>query len=99
MAPHYQTLQTIYEIVKSDPHPTTYLCSTRDIILRQVAGWSFIEKHLELLEQEKLIVIKKLDRVAICITSAGIDTIQALTHRPHTSQTFLTGNTSFGPLA
>ena len=79
MDPQYQTLQTIYNIVKNDAHPTTYLCSTRDIILRQVSGWSSIEKHLELLEMEKLIVIKKLDRVVICITSAGIETIEALT--------------------
>jgi len=79
MDPHYQTLQTIYNIVKNDTQPTTYLCSTRDIILRQISGWSSIEKHLELLEMEKLIVVKKLDRVVVCITSAGINTIQALT--------------------
>ena len=96
MAPHYQTLQTIYEIVKNDAQPTTYLCSTRDIILRQVAGWSSIEKHLELLELEKLIVIKKLDKVVVCITSAGIEAIQALTHRQHTTQPLFTGNTSRG---
>ena len=81
MAPQYQTLQTIYDIVKTDTKPTTYPCSTRDIILRQVAGWSSIEKHLQLLESEKLIVIKKLDRVVVCITTEGIQTIQALTHR------------------
>lgn len=84
MAPQYQTLQTIYEIVKDDTQPTTYLCSTRDIILRQAAGWYSIEKHLELLELEKLIVIKKLDRVAICITLEGIETIHTLTRQPTT---------------
>jgi hypothetical protein len=77
MHPQYQTLQTIYNIVISDSHPTTYPCTTRDIILRQVSGWNYIEKHLELLEKENLIVIKKLDRVVVCITSAGIDAIQA----------------------
>lgn len=83
MAPEYQTLQTIYNIVKNDPQPTTYLCSTRDIILRQVAGWSSIEKHLELLEKEKLIIIKKLDRVVVCITSHGIEVIHAFTQHQH----------------
>jgi hypothetical protein len=87
MHPQYQTLQTIYNIVIDDVHPTTYPCTTRDIILRQVSGWSSIEKHLELLEMEKLIVIKKLDRVVVCITSAGIDTIQALTERQASNQT------------
>lgn len=81
MDPHYQTLQTIYDIVKNDAHPTTYLCSTRDIILRQISGWSSIEKDLALLEIEKLIVIKKLDRVVVCITAAGIDTIRSLIHQ------------------
>lgn len=89
MDPHYQTLQIIYEIVKNDTNPTTYLCTTRDIILRQVSGWSSIEKHLELLEMEKLIVVKKLDRVVVCITSGGIETVRSLfNHQPlnHLSQ-------------
>jgi hypothetical protein len=79
MPHHLQTLQTIYNIVKNDAHPTTYLCTTRDIILRQASGWTAIEKHLELLEMDNLIVIKKLDRIVVCITPAGIDAIQALT--------------------
>ncbi|HKH63287.1 MAG TPA: hypothetical protein VKA49_20740 [Flavitalea sp.] len=86
MAPQYQTLQTIYNIVKNDPQPTTYLCSTREIILRQEAGWSSIEKHLEMLEKEKLIVIKKLDRVVVCITSAGIEAIHAFARHLHSDQ-------------
>ena len=86
MDPQYQILQTIYSIVKNDPHPTTYQCSTRDIILRQASGWSSIEKHLELLEMEKLIVIKRLDRVVVCITTTGIETAKAITKHQATNQ-------------
>ena len=86
MTPEYQTLQTIYEIVKNDPQPTTYLCSTRDIILRQVAGWSSIEKDLALLEKENLIVIKKLDRVVVCITPHGIEAIHAFSKHHHSDR-------------
>jgi hypothetical protein len=43
-----------------------------------VSGWTAIEEHLELLEAESLIVIKKLDRVVVCITPEGIETIKAL---------------------
>lgn len=85
MAPQYHTLQTIYEIVKNDPRPTSYPCNTRDIILRQDAAWSSIENHLQLLEMEKLIVIKRLDRVVVCITSSGIETIHSLS-RHHMGQ-------------
>ena len=86
MAPEYQTLQTIYNIVKNDPQPTTYLCSTREIILRQEAGWSSIEKHLEMLEKENLVVIKKLDRVVVCITATGIEAIRAYARHLHSDQ-------------
>jgi hypothetical protein len=86
MAPEYQTLQTIYNIVKNDPQPTTYLCSTREIILRQEAGWSSIEKHLEILEKENLVVIKKLDRVVVCITFAGIEAIRAFARHLHSDR-------------
>ena len=71
MAPQYHTLQTIYDIVKNDPQPTTYPCNTRDIILRQVAGWGSIEK---------------LDRVVVCITPTGIETAESLVQRQHMGQ-------------
>ena len=86
MAPQYHTLQTIYDIVKNDPQPTTYPCNTRDIILRQVAGWGSIEKDLELLALENLIIIKKLDRVVVCITPTGIETAESLVQRQHMGQ-------------
>ena len=86
MDPQYHTLQTIYDIVKDDPQPTTFPCNTRDIILRQAAGWSSIEKHLELLEMEKLIIIKKLDRVVVCITPSGLEAASALARHQHMGQ-------------
>lgn len=68
----YQTLSAIYEIVKSDPSPHTYLCTPHEIILRQTEDWLSIQKHLELLAAEKLITIKQLDKIAISINPAGI---------------------------
>lgn len=88
MAPYYQTLNTIYNIVKNDAHPTTYPCSTREIILRQASGWTAIEEHLQQLEVEKLIIMKKLDRIVVCITSAGIETIQMLNRHEITRRAF-----------
>ena len=74
----YQILSTIYEIVKSDPSPHTFLCSPHQIILRQSGDWLVIQKHLEVLAAEKLVTIKQLDKVAISITPAGIAKAKSL---------------------
>jgi hypothetical protein len=68
----YKTLSVIYEIVKSDPSPHTYLCTPHQIILRQTEDWPSIQKHLEILAAEKLIIIKQLDKIAISISLDGI---------------------------
>lgn len=72
MEDRYQTLSAIYEIVKSDPSPDTYLCTPHQIILRHTQDWLLIQKHLETLALEKLVTIKQLDRIAISITPEGI---------------------------
>lgn len=74
----YQTLLTIYEIVKTDPSPHTYLCTPHEIILRQTQEWSLTQKHLEALAIEKLVTIRQLDKIAICITQAGITKAKSL---------------------
>ncbi|RYY21928.1 MAG: hypothetical protein EOO04_17105 [Chitinophagaceae bacterium] len=72
MEQHYNTLQTIYNIVKDDSQPHTYPCTTREIIVRQLFGWDDIRLHLDLLEAEGLITVRQLGTVAICITPAGV---------------------------
>jgi len=74
----YQTLSAIYEIVKSDPSPHTYLCTPHEIILRHTLDWSSIQKHLEVLAREKLVTIKQLDKIAISINPAGIAKAKSL---------------------
>src|SRR5438045_7142589 len=68
MEDQYKTLLAIYEIVKSDRSPQTYMCSPQEIILRQTQDWMMIQKHLETLVLEKLVTIKQLDKIAISIT-------------------------------
>ncbi len=72
MEPRYQILRTIYEIVKDDPEPQTYLCRPREIILRQFLDWSIIQQHLYLLEKEELVITKQLNTLVISITAKGI---------------------------
>ena len=78
MEPHYKTLSTIYEIVKSDSSPHTYLCTPQSIILRHTEDWASIEKHLEALVAEHFVTIKQLDKLVICITQAGIVKAKAI---------------------
>jgi len=75
MQDHYRTLHTIFEIVKNDPHPLNYLCSTREIILRHQGGRQ--QEHLDALAQEEMIVLKKMERIVICITQKGLDAAKA----------------------
>ncbi len=77
MEEEYLTLKTIFDIVKHDPSPETYLCSAREIILRQLNGWEVIQLHLKALAEKDLIVIKQLDKIAISITGKGIEKIKA----------------------
>jgi predicted transcriptional regulator len=72
MEPRYNTLQTIVEVVKDDPSPQTYLCNPGQIIVRQSIPWDHIMKHLDELSAEGLIIIKRLESFAICITLDGI---------------------------
>jgi len=77
MNPHYKTLETIFTIAHQDPNPVTYLCRPREIILRQFQDWSVIQQHLELLEQEGLVVTKQMDTLIISITNSGIQKMES----------------------
>jgi predicted transcriptional regulator len=80
MQPHYRTLLVIYEIVKNDPQPTTYLCRPRELILRQMTDWSIIQDHLSVLKSEELITTKQMDTMVISITLRGIEKITSFIH-------------------
>ena len=76
MENEFVTLKTIYDIVKNDPNPITYLCSAREIILRQLNDWDTIREHLKILEENEFVVVKHLDKIAISITQNGINRVK-----------------------
>lgn len=78
MQDHYSLLHTIYEIVKNDPQPEHYGCRPRDLILRQLQEWSFIQQQLGLLESEGLIVTEQQDTLVIRITGAGLERVKEM---------------------
>ena len=77
MESYYKTLLTIYSITEKDPQPVTYQCRPREIILRQFQDWSVIQQHLQLLEDEGLVITKQLDTLVINITMEGIQKVLA----------------------
>jgi len=77
MESYYKTLLTIYSITEKDPQPVTYQCRPREIILRQFQDWSIIQQHLQLLEEEGLVITKQLDTLVINITMEGIQKVLA----------------------
>jgi len=78
MESRYQTLRTIYTIVKDDPQPTTYPCRPRELILRLLSDWSIIKNDISSLEEEGLVATRQLDTFIVMITQAGIERMSLL---------------------
>lgn len=86
----YTTLLALYEAVKHDREPHTYLCTPQEIILHQNLDWELITKNLSLLVAQQLVIIKQLDKLVISITIGGIARVRALQNN------FVTSNFSLG---
>ena len=67
----YQTLQTIFELVKNDSHPTSHSVYPNEIIVRQNFPWDESVKHLDELQSENLVEILHLSPAVIFITDKG----------------------------
>lgn len=78
----YRVLKIVYEIVKHDPHPTSYLCKPREIILRIHEDWSFIYEQLQLLQVNGFVECRQMDTLVISITQNGIEKLRAGTIVP-----------------
>ncbi len=71
----YLTLQTIYELVKNDAHPTSSVLHPNEIIVRQQFPWDESVKHLDELQSENLINILQHSPAIIFITELGFQYI------------------------
>ncbi len=77
MENRYQTLQTIYELVKNDAHPTSSVLYPNEIIVRQNFPWDEIVKYLDELKSENLINILQHSPAVIFITEQGFQYIRS----------------------
>jgi hypothetical protein len=72
----YLTLYSIYQAVKDTKHPSSYICSPSDIILRHPLPWENIIEHLKQLEQEGMAKFHQYNQgFAFSITDDGINRI------------------------
>ena len=71
----YHTLQTIYELVKNDAHPTSSVIYPNEIIVRQNLPWDESVKHLDELKSENLVDIFQHSPAVIFITDKGFQYI------------------------
>ena len=72
----YKVLRTIYEIVKDEAEPQTYLCKPREIILRLFLDWNTIYENLQLLEKQSFVRTQQHDTLVISITKEGIEKLK-----------------------
>ncbi len=72
------TLHVIYDLVKNNPHPTTSLLPTNELILRLDFPWDEVVNHLKELQAEGFIIMKQLSVAAISITDKGLKYILEL---------------------
>jgi len=73
MERRYQTLQTLYTLVKDMPNPTQYQCLPRQLILYLTFDWATIYSHLIELEKEGLVLIVQAVNIQFSITQNGIE--------------------------
>jgi Mn-dependent DtxR family transcriptional regulator len=72
------TLHTIYDLVRNNPHPTTSLLLSNELILRQSFPWDEVVNHLNELQAEGLVIMKQLSIAAISITEKGLQYVREL---------------------
>ena len=74
----YQTLQTIFDLVKNDARPTKTVVYPNEIIVRQNFAWDDIVTHLNELKAAHLINILQHSPAVILITEEGIQHVLSL---------------------
>ena len=83
MEKRYITLQTIYDLVRQDAHPTSYSLHYAEIIVRQNFPWDEIVRHLGGTRERTFYQLKRFTATVISITAKGIE--QAVSLRSATA--------------
>jgi predicted transcriptional regulator len=73
----YLTLQTIYEIVKSNSHPTSTIVYPNEVIVRQNFPWDESVRYIDELCSENLVEVIQLSPAVIYLTDKGFQYVVA----------------------
>jgi predicted transcriptional regulator len=79
----YLTLQTIYDIVKNNAHPTSTIVFPNEVIVRQNFPWDESIKYLNELCSENLVEIIQLSPAVIYLTDKGFQYILSTKRSRH----------------
>jgi len=79
----YITLQTIYDIVKNDAHPTSTIVFPNEVIVRQNFPWDESIKYLDELCSENMVEIIQLSPAVIYLTDKGFQYIRSTKRSRH----------------
>ncbi|MFI5185592.1 MAG: hypothetical protein ACHQF0_02640 [Chitinophagales bacterium] len=79
----YLTLQTIYEIVKNDAHPTSTIVYPNEVIIRQSFPWDESVKYIDELCSEHLVEVIPHSPAVIYLTDKGFQYILSKKSRRH----------------
>ena len=77
----YITLQTIYDIVKNDAHPTSTIVYPNEVIVRQNFPWDESVKYIDELCSEHLVEIVQHSPAVIYLTDKGFEYVLSIRQR------------------
>ena len=67
-----QTLHIVYNLVKGNPHPTTSVLQSSELILRENSPWDEVVRNLNGLQASGFIITKQLSTIVISISDKGL---------------------------
>ncbi len=79
----YLTLQTIYDIVKNNSHPTSSIVYPNEVIVRQNFPWDESVKYIDELCSEHLVEIIQLSPAVIYLTDKGFQYVLSFKKSKH----------------
>lgn len=73
MEPKFDTLNSVYELIKEKTDPTQTVLTINELLLHQNRPWDELVLHLEELNKEGCIILHQLSVAVVSITNKGLE--------------------------